>query len=250
MPCRAGLLDHIGRRSALRQRSGTRCRTARLVVSHDSLVRSAERLTSPESVAIATELSGLLVVDVDVEHRVHSRRSNPPSWQQLLARLATITGDTPSLRTFTVRTPSGGLHLYHRTPPGPHIDTRGNGGYVVATGSVLTTGLYRLLDDRPPIQLHDWLTIALARNPQPVSPSRRDATSVRVCRRRRSTIMPPASERQRLAHGIIPSAGSKQPRPTYRPRHTHPPRRLHCGAVARATLPLSPAHVAPSKSST
>jgi hypothetical protein len=60
--------------------------------------------------------------------------------------------------TLTVRTPTGGLHIYLRTPPGveianaveafpdyPGIDVRGDGGYVVAPGAVLPKGAYTLL---------------------------------------------------------------------------------------------------------
>ncbi|MFC9434749.1 bifunctional DNA primase/polymerase [Nocardia sp. NPDC057030] len=70
----------------------------------------------------------------------------------------------------------GGLHLYYRAPRtpslrntiarlGPHIDSRGNGGYVVAAGSALLHGDYQLLDHRPPIPLPAWLTELL--NPPP-----------------------------------------------------------------------------------
>jgi hypothetical protein len=56
--------------------------------------------------------------------------------------------------TFTVRTPSRGFHLYYRYPPGvdisigtdllPGIDWRGDGGYVVAAGSVTPEGIYTI----------------------------------------------------------------------------------------------------------
>jgi hypothetical protein len=53
-----------------------------------------------------------------------------------------------------VRTPSDGYHLYFRIPPGkpsprnkagfrPGIDIRGDGGYVVAPGSVIEGIKYR-----------------------------------------------------------------------------------------------------------
>ena len=62
-------------------------------------------------------------------------------------------------RTFTVRTPSGGLHLYFTAPDkslgntvgklGRQIDTRGVGGYVVGPGSVCRTGYYTIVTRSP-----------------------------------------------------------------------------------------------------
>ncbi|MEV6558316.1 bifunctional DNA primase/polymerase [Nocardia sp. NPDC051756] len=63
--------------------------------------------TNPHrNIAIATGLSGLLVIDIDIEHRRPGSPSKPPTSQQLLARLAAVTGDGDDLRTFAVRTPS------------------------------------------------------------------------------------------------------------------------------------------------
>jgi len=70
--------------------------------------------------------------------------------------------------TFTVTTPRGGTHLYYRTPPGvrlrntagtlaPHVDTRAEGGYVVAPGTVLPGGGYELVDDTDPPELPAWV---------------------------------------------------------------------------------------------
>jgi putative DNA primase/helicase len=86
------------------------------------------------NVGIVTgERSGLLVVDVD------------PDGLETLARLEAAHGPLP--RTVRVRTGRGGEHVYFRYPRvgrykntakrlGPGIDTRGEGGYVVAVGSV------------------------------------------------------------------------------------------------------------------
>ncbi|MFF3228889.1 bifunctional DNA primase/polymerase [Nocardia suismassiliense] len=73
------------------------------------------------------------------------------------------------------------MHLYYRAPRTPllrntiarlgsHIDSRGSGGYVVAAGSVLPHGSYRILDDRPPIPLPSWLIELLAPPPPPAPP--------------------------------------------------------------------------------
>ena len=80
--------------------------------------------------------------------------------------------------TYTVKTPTGGLHLYYTAPDGPEIrnsagkigpliDVRAGGGYVLAAGSVLDERAYpgnpgcrklvwdgkpyKLADDRPPV---------------------------------------------------------------------------------------------------
>jgi hypothetical protein len=85
--------------------------------------------------------------------------------------------------TFTVATPSGGEHHYYTVEPdasapstvarlGPHVDTRGVGGYVVGPGSVQRTldrrRYYRVVDGRPPAPVPGWLTRRL----QPPTPTR------------------------------------------------------------------------------
>ncbi|CAL9469724.1 bifunctional DNA primase/polymerase [Streptomyces sp. enrichment culture] len=70
--------------------------------------------------------------------------------------------------TRTVRTASGGFHLYFTAPSGvrlgntagrlgKRIDTRAWGGYVVAPGSVTYAGAYAVVVDVPPVPLPDWL---------------------------------------------------------------------------------------------
>ncbi|MFB8281203.1 bifunctional DNA primase/polymerase [Nocardia colli] len=121
--------------------------------------------TNPRrNIAIATGLSGLLVIDIDIEHRSPRQPSTPPAAQRLLDRLEAITGDPAGLLTFAVRTPSGGAHFYYRAPAtpelgcsvgriGPSIDSRGRGGYVVAAGSRTRAGTYRIIDARPAAEL-------------------------------------------------------------------------------------------------
>jgi len=82
--------------------------------------------------------------------------------------------------TLEVRTPSGGRHIYFSTPGGmdvknsagkigPGLDIRGDGGYVVAAGSVIKgsehDGIYEIREDEEIAALPDWLT-ALVANPQ------------------------------------------------------------------------------------
>ena len=72
--------------------------------------------------------------------------------RDVLALLAEWAGQ-PWPVTYTVKTPTGGLHLYYAAPDGPEIrnsagkigpliDVRGGGGYVLAAGSVLDERAY------------------------------------------------------------------------------------------------------------
>ncbi len=105
------------------------------------------------------ERSGILALDVD----------NPASLETLEAEH----GELPA--TTTIRTGSGGLHYYFRYPAGekisisagklgPGLDTRGEGGYVIAPPSV-ATGPYEVLDRLPLAAPPGWLLQAL-RKPQ------------------------------------------------------------------------------------
>jgi hypothetical protein len=74
-------------------------------------------------------------------------------------------------RTFAVRTPRGGLHLYFTAPDqrlgnsagklGVGIDTRGAGGYVVGPGSVYRGRYYRIIDRSPVMSVPEWIIEAL-----------------------------------------------------------------------------------------
>lgn len=125
----------------------------------------------PYNIGIATGPSGLVVIDLDVPEQ-----PGHPDGAAQLAALAAARGVTVP-DTYTVATPSGGRHLYFRRPPGVQlrntqsgtptalgadIDTRAEGGYVVAAGSITPTGAYELLDDTQPAELPAWLVQALA----------------------------------------------------------------------------------------
>lgn len=89
------------------------------------------------NIAIVTgEVSGVYVIDVDGEEGVQS-----------LKELEESSGLLPP--TLAVRTPRPGLHLYLRHPNvpvsqavgiAPHIDVRGDGGYVIAPPSSHVSG--------------------------------------------------------------------------------------------------------------
>jgi Bifunctional DNA primase/polymerase, N-terminal/AAA domain len=93
---------------------------------------------------IGVSAEGLCVIDVDVKNDKDGR----PAYAAL---------ELPD-NVLTVRTPTGGLHYYFR-PAVPvantvdglarGIDTRGDGGYVIAPGSATDKGAYKLLQDGP-----------------------------------------------------------------------------------------------------
>ncbi|MFE9324041.1 bifunctional DNA primase/polymerase [Nocardia sp. NPDC052278] len=135
------------------------------------------------NVGIACGPSRLHVLDLDTSHDQHPphRWAGARDGRDVLARLAAQAGHPVPVPTFAVATPSGGIHLYYRPPRtlvlrstiarlGWRIDSRGVGGYVVAPGSTLPHGRYRLLDGRDPIPLPPWLTELLTPPPPPVPP--------------------------------------------------------------------------------
>lgn len=106
------------------------------------------------NVAIACgDASGIVVIDVDVS----DSKCGMESWQRLKAEF-----DLPD--TLTARTGSGGLHLFFGNPRGltnsnaalkdryPYLDVRGEGGYVIAPGSVHPDGgIYEWIEGNAPI---------------------------------------------------------------------------------------------------
>ncbi len=126
------------------------------------------------NVGIATGPSGLHVVDLDDGHG----HEPPPEWPQardgrdVLVHLAEAAGQPYPGDTYTVATPTGGLHLYFRAPDEPtlrstvarlgwRVDTRGAGGYIVAAGSVRPEGYYRVMNRAEIAPLPLWLVEAL-----------------------------------------------------------------------------------------
>ncbi|MEU9234920.1 bifunctional DNA primase/polymerase [Streptomyces subrutilus] len=126
------------------------------------------------NIGLATGPAGLVVIDLDAP-----KPSDPPGThhgREILHNLCASLGETlPD--TYTVATPSGGLHLYFTAPPGArvrsnqdilgrHIDHRAWGGYVAAPGSTLPAGRYETTDDRPPTALPAWVHARLAAPPR------------------------------------------------------------------------------------
>ena len=102
----------------------------------------------------------------------------------MLAVLADRHGQPVPVDTFTVATPSGGLHLYFLAPAGVElrntagkigwkVDTRAHGGYVVAPGSIVDGGRYRVVVDAPAAPLpHGSSTCCARRRSRPLRPGR------------------------------------------------------------------------------
>lgn len=97
-------------------------------------------VAQPFNVGIATG-HGLVVLDIDVKHGKDGERA---------LRLLEMLNDTLPA-TMTVRTPSGGRHLYFRAPRpvgnsvqriAEGVDLRGEGGLVVGPGSEVMEGTY------------------------------------------------------------------------------------------------------------
>lgn len=115
------------------------------------------------NVAIVTgKLSGLVVLDVDGEEGVESLRALERQY-------------SPLPNTASIVTPRGGEHFYFRHPgwevkntagyPGPGLDIRGDGGYVLAPPSVGAGGRrYEVDDDTGIVAAPEWLLSLLKRN--------------------------------------------------------------------------------------
>ncbi|MFH0520403.1 bifunctional DNA primase/polymerase [Streptomyces sp. M41] len=134
------------------------------------------------NVGIATGPSGLVVVDLDVPKEKSGKgSSDAPDGATSFAALCERAGQPVPL-TYTVRTPSGGLHLYYDVPPdvrlfntartvAPNVDTRAWGGNIVAAGST-PQGAYEVINGAPVATLPAWLLSLLQ---TPATPDRAPA---------------------------------------------------------------------------
>jgi hypothetical protein len=125
-------------------------------------IETAWRRWPDMNVAVATgAVSGVVVLDVDGDD----------GWDSLhdLEDRHELLPDTKSLTT-----PSGGQHFWFKHPgaeirntagfPGPGLDVRGDGGYVLVPPSVGTNGVaYTVDDESPPVHMPVWLVEMLRR---------------------------------------------------------------------------------------
>ncbi|MFD5839544.1 bifunctional DNA primase/polymerase [Streptomyces collinus] len=131
---------------------------------------------APFNVGIATGPSGLLVVDLDMPKGNSS--TDAPDGAATFKALCERTRQ-PAPRTRTVRTASGGHHLYFTAPAAvrlhntagtlaPLVDTRAWGGYVVAAGSTIDGTPYEAVGPALLRPVPAWLK-ALLLPPHPVN---------------------------------------------------------------------------------
>ena len=125
------------------------------------------------NIGVATGPSKLLVIDCDSA----GQEAPPPRWRDAHSGFDVLTLLAKEAQqrvpaTLSVRTPSGGTHLYFHAPNdthlrntvgslGWHIDTRGVGGYVVGPRSVRSDGWYTIIQPAPIAPLPGWLVAAL-----------------------------------------------------------------------------------------
>jgi hypothetical protein len=143
----------------------------------------------PYNIAIDCGKSRLVVIDLDVPghgHRhgsaEHSLGEDPDRGTGLdgLTAICAREGQPFPGPTWTVGTPSGGYHLYYTAPATTvgisagrlHrlIDIRGDGGYVIAVGSIIDGRPYTILSTASPQPMPAWLATLLAK-PEPPSRS-------------------------------------------------------------------------------
>ncbi|WP_406292247.1 bifunctional DNA primase/polymerase [Embleya sp. NBC_00896] len=157
---------------------GVACGPANLVVidvdAHDAALPDRNRLLPGITIGEHVDLTGL---------------ASGYDSLALLAALRDAPDPTEDPDTLRVRTPSGGMHIWYRTPPTRkwlcssgsstgralawQVDVRGVGGYIVAPGTRTPTGAYTPVGTcRVPALLPTWLATELARTghadrPQP-----------------------------------------------------------------------------------
>ncbi|MFJ4524853.1 bifunctional DNA primase/polymerase [Streptomyces sp. NPDC088810] len=143
---------------------------------------------APFNVGIATGPSGLVVIDLD--RPKHPGDTPPAAWAEhgvtdgadVLAVLCERHSQPFPDDTYTVRTWSGGTHLYFLAPEGEllrntagdsarglgwKVDTRAWGGLVVGAGSTFAGHPYEVTRNAPVAPLPDWLAELLRPAPLP-----------------------------------------------------------------------------------
>lgn len=149
------------------------------------------------NIGIATGPSRLVVVDLDIPKTPDDtppalwRKAGVADGADALAALSEHHGQPYPADTYTVRTSSGGTHLYFTAPCGLElrnsagklgwkIDTRAAGGYVLAAGSTVDGRPYRVTRDTVPAPLPGWIADLL--RPAPLPPQTPIAVPVAIDR--------------------------------------------------------------------
>ena len=106
--------------------------------------------------------AGIAVIDLDMNKK--SKDGNAVNGRDSLETFCGDQGETLP-ETYTVRTPSGGLHRYYKVPHEirsknaflPAVDVKSSGGYVVIPGSVNANGgKYEVIRDVEVAQMPQW----------------------------------------------------------------------------------------------
>ena len=127
--------------------------------------------------------AGIVVIDLDCG----KKRKTPDGTEEVINGVDSLSGflkqnavELP--RTYTVRTPSGGAHLYFKADGIgnkngflPAVDVKSCGGFVVVPGSGDSRGVYAVEHDIPVAELPDALAEALRSN----SPRKEDKERAR-----------------------------------------------------------------------
>ncbi|BBG20737.1 hypothetical protein RVR_P1123 (plasmid) [Actinacidiphila reveromycinica] len=135
-----------------------------------------ELLADGCNVGIGCRASNVVALDLDTHHAEGPAINGIETFRTQLD----IRGLDDWPATFTVMTPSTGLHLYFRVPAdcaigsisggrsplGPGIDVRGpgrhSGGYLVGPGSIVAGLPYTVVHDAPVAPLPGWIADRLA----------------------------------------------------------------------------------------
>jgi hypothetical protein len=135
----------------------------------------------PFNIGISCGPSSLVVIDLDVANN-HRGGVSLASGADSLAELCSRHGQPYPEFTFTVSTPSGGIHLYFEAPCqplrnsasrlGPLIDIRAAGGYVVGPGSWVGGCAYTIREVTRPASFPRWIADLLMDSPVPAMVTR------------------------------------------------------------------------------
>jgi len=178
--------------------------------SHDP----AQDWPAEANTGVGCRASGIVVVDLDRKHG----KDGISAFRGLCAAAA-----APWPDTFTVTTPSGGLHLYFTAPTGrtvastighpmPGIDIRAPGwalgGYVIGPGSAVNGRLYRIHHSHPITALPVWLAALLRPARQPSTESRPNTVVAAFGCRERTLLCSLARTRSSMISALPTSTGS------------------------------------------
>lgn len=110
------------------------------------------------------KVSGITVIDFDLKSNLHhDAQSGMDLYKQIK-----LTMDFCGVKTYTVSTPSGGIHMYFKYDPRLptrvctkvngkiySVDVRNDAGYVVAVNQKLPNGVYCVVEDAPVAAMPD-----------------------------------------------------------------------------------------------